>query len=71
MFSRFCLPEIIVRPFISLMAKCEVYNVLTSKLEYFEKDIHVCQDIEYTATLSKTEFDYSFGHTVFLGVFLR
>ena len=36
MFSRFCLLEIIVRPFISLMVKFEVYNLLASELEHFE-----------------------------------
>ena len=37
LFSRFCLSEIIVRPFLSLVTKSEVYNVLASKLE--QKDI--------------------------------
>ena len=35
----------VVRPFISLMAEFEVYNVLASKLEHFENDTHFCQDI--------------------------
>ena len=45
LFLRFCLSEIIVRPFISLMAKFEVYNLLASKLEHFENDVHFRQDI--------------------------
>ena len=39
------LSEVIARPFISLMAKFEVYNVFASKLGHFENDIHFCQDI--------------------------
>ena len=37
LFSRFCLSEILVRPFIFLMAKFEVYNVLASKLKSSKK----------------------------------
>ena len=37
--------EIIVRPFLSLMTKFEVYNILASKLDHFENDIHFCRDI--------------------------
>ena len=37
LFSKFGLLEIIARPFISLMTKFEVYNVLASKLKH---DIH-------------------------------
>ena len=32
-FLKFCLLEIIVRPYISLMTKLEVYNLLAPKLE--------------------------------------
>ena len=34
-----CLLKIIVRPFISSMAKSEVYYFLASKLDHFENDI--------------------------------
>ena len=50
LFSRFCLLEIIVQCFITLMAKSEVYNVFVSKLKHFENDIHFCQDVQYMIT---------------------
>ena len=34
------------------MTKFEVYNVFAAFLEYFENNIHFCQDIQYTITLS-------------------
>ena len=30
------------KPFISLMAKFEAYNVLASKLEHFKNEMHFC-----------------------------
>ena len=45
LFSRFGMSEVVVRPFVSLMGKFEAYNILASKLEHFENDIHFCQDI--------------------------
>ena len=41
LFSRFCLSDIIVRPFVSLMGKFEVCSALASKLEHFENDIYI------------------------------
>ena len=41
LFSRLCLLEITVRPFISLMAKSlKFITFLASKLEHFENYIH-------------------------------
>ena len=40
MFSGFCLSEIIVRPFISLMAKFEVYNVFGFLIRTFSASKH-------------------------------
>ena len=52
LFSKFCLLEIIVRPFISLTPKFEEHNFLASKLEHFENEIHFCHNIQYTVTLT-------------------
>ena len=50
LFSRFCSWEIIVRHFISLMAKFVLYNVLASELELFENGIHFARAFDISLT---------------------
>ena len=44
-FLKFCLLKIIVRPYISVMTKFEVNNVLKIKLKHFENDMQFWGDI--------------------------
>ena len=50
-FLKIRLLEILVRPYISLIRKYEVYGFLASKLEHFENDIQFRGNIYYTLTL--------------------